>query len=75
MCEDFYKDTVFWGLIREDFVEYKEEVPPQEKPPPVLYTASWDFGAPLKPQIWAFSTSLAVIALPWNSAVHQHSQC
>lgn len=29
---------------------------------------------PTKPQIWAFNASLAVIALPWNSLVHQHSQ-
>ncbi len=29
---------------------------------------------PAKPQIWAFNASLAVITLPWNSSVHQHSQ-
>lgn len=28
---------------------------------------------PTKPQIWAFNASLAVITLPWNSSVHQHS--
>lgn len=35
---------------------------------------SGTFGAPPEPQIWAFNTILAVIALPWNSMVDQHSQ-
>lgn len=65
-------------LLLLPFVNYKRKgmsrASHRQKHCHICPCPSGTLGAPPDSQIWAFNTMLAVIALPWNSVVHQHSQ-